>query len=87
MWTPHSKFSHVDLVVSSIERSVPFYQGLLQPIGWSGPREMLGEQGETIYYLSVDGFSSTTRTESSSGCFTVRPTGNGFAAVRVIYDR
>ena len=31
--------------------------------------------------------SSTTRTESSSSCFTVRPTGNGVAAVRVIYDR
>jgi glyoxylase I family protein len=55
MRTPLSKFSHVDLVVSSIERSLPFYQGLLEPIGWSGLREMLGEQGETIYYLSVDG--------------------------------
>jgi glyoxylase I family protein len=55
MRTSLSKFSHVDLVVSSIERSLAFYRGLLESIGWSGLREVLGEQGETIYYLSVDG--------------------------------
>jgi glyoxylase I family protein len=55
MRTSLSKFSHVDLVVSSIARSLPFYQGLLGPLGWSGLREMPGEQGETIYYLLVDG--------------------------------
>jgi hypothetical protein len=52
---PPSKISHVDLVVSSIERSLPFYRGLLEPIGWSALREAGGEQGETICYLSVDG--------------------------------
>jgi glyoxylase I family protein len=52
---PRSKISHVDLVVSSIERSLPFYRGLLEPIGWSGPRELRGEMGETIHYLSVGG--------------------------------
>jgi glyoxylase I family protein len=45
----------VDLVVSSIERSLPFYRGLLEPIGWSRLREVGGERGETIYYLSVEG--------------------------------
>jgi hypothetical protein len=30
---PTPKLSHVDLVVSSIERSLPFYRGLLEPIG------------------------------------------------------
>jgi catechol 2,3-dioxygenase-like lactoylglutathione lyase family enzyme len=50
-----SKISHVDLVVSSIARSLPFYRGLLEPIGWSGLREIQGEQGETIHYLSVEG--------------------------------
>ncbi|MBA2643999.1 MAG: VOC family protein [Solirubrobacterales bacterium] len=50
-----SKVSHVDLVVSSIGRSLPFYRGLLEPIGWSGLREAGGEQGETIHYLSVEG--------------------------------
>jgi glyoxylase I family protein len=52
---PPSKISHVDLVVSSIERSLPFYRGLLEPIGWSGLHEVRGERGETIDYLSVDG--------------------------------
>ncbi len=55
MKTPLSKISHVDLVVSSITRSLPFYRGLLEPIGWTDLREASGEQGETIYYLSVDG--------------------------------
>lgn len=50
-----SKISHVDLVVTSIERSLRFYRGLLEPIGWSGPREVGGERGETICYLSVEG--------------------------------
>jgi len=50
-----SKFSHVDLVVSSIERSLSFYRGLLEPLGWSGQREIVGERGETVHYLSVDG--------------------------------
>jgi glyoxylase I family protein len=53
--TPASKISHVDLVVSSIERSLPFYRELLEPLGWSGYRQVPGEQGETIHYLSVAG--------------------------------
>lgn len=55
MTTPISKISHVDLVVSSIPRSLPFYRELLGPLGWLGLREAPGEQGETIYYLSVEG--------------------------------
>ncbi len=50
-----SKLSHVDLVVASLERSLPFYRGLLEPIGWSGYDEIVGERGETIHYLSVPG--------------------------------
>jgi glyoxylase I family protein len=50
-----SKISHVDLVVTSIEKSLPFYRGLLKPVGWTGLNEVRGEQGETIYYLSVEG--------------------------------
>jgi catechol 2,3-dioxygenase-like lactoylglutathione lyase family enzyme len=52
---PPSKFSHVDLVVSSIERSLPFYTGLLGPIGWSRVREVPGERGETIHYIALEG--------------------------------
>jgi glyoxylase I family protein len=42
---------HVDLVVSSIERSLPFYRELLGPLGWHGISEVEGERGETIWYL------------------------------------
>jgi catechol 2,3-dioxygenase-like lactoylglutathione lyase family enzyme len=44
--------SHVDLVVSSIDRSLPFYRGLLEPLGWTDLREVTGERGEKIWYLS-----------------------------------
>ncbi len=43
---------HVDLVVSSIERSLPFYRDLLGPLGWHRLGEVEGERGETIFYLS-----------------------------------
>ena len=43
---------HVDLVVSSIERSLPFYRELLGPLGWHGISEVEGERGETIWYLN-----------------------------------
>jgi glyoxylase I family protein len=42
---------HIDLVVSSIERSLPFYRDLLAPLGYHGISEVEGERGETIYYL------------------------------------
>src|SRR5258707_4009541 len=42
---------HVDLVVSSIERSLPFYRELLGPLGWHGISEVEGERGETIWNL------------------------------------
>jgi glyoxylase I family protein len=46
---------HVDLVVSSIERSLPFYSGLLGPLGFSRIGEVEGERGETIWYLGGPG--------------------------------
>jgi catechol 2,3-dioxygenase-like lactoylglutathione lyase family enzyme len=45
------------LVVSSIERSLPFYRHLLGPLGWHGLHEVEGERGETIYYLVGPGTS------------------------------
>lgn len=44
---------HVDLVVSSLERSLPFYRGLIAALGGSQERELEGERGETIHYLST----------------------------------
>ena len=42
---------HLDLVVSSIDRSLPFYRELLRPLGWRWVHEVEGERGETIHYL------------------------------------
>jgi catechol 2,3-dioxygenase-like lactoylglutathione lyase family enzyme len=52
-----SGIHHVDIVVSSIERSLPFYRDLLGPMGWHGLGEVEGERGETIWYLSGPGSS------------------------------
>ena len=46
---------HVDLVVSSIERSLPFYSALLGPLGYHRVGQVEGERGETIWYLSGPG--------------------------------
>lgn len=48
---------HVDLVVSSIGRSLPFYRDLLGPLGWHGISQVEGERGETIWYLWGPGSS------------------------------
>jgi glyoxylase I family protein len=50
---------HVDLVVSSIERSLPFYRGLLGPLGWVGVAKQEGERGETIHYLGGPDFDGS----------------------------
>ena len=56
---------HVDLVVSSIERSLPFYRDLLAPLGFHGISEVEGERGETIYYLFGPGSSIGLREAQS----------------------
>jgi glyoxylase I family protein len=56
-----SGIHHVDLVVSSIERSLPFYRELLGPLGFHRIREVQGERGETIFYLSGPGTSVGVR--------------------------
>jgi glyoxylase I family protein len=52
---------HVDIVVSSIERSLPFYRDLLGPLGWHGVSEVQGERRETIWYLWGPGSSLGVR--------------------------
>jgi glyoxylase I family protein len=59
---------HVDLVVSSIERSLAFYTELLGPLGFHRVSEVEGERGETIWYLSGPGTSVGLReAQSESG--------------------
>jgi glyoxylase I family protein len=56
----------VDLVVRSIDRSLPFYRDLLGPLGWHGLSEVEGERGETIWYLSGPGTSIGIRSAQPS---------------------
>ena len=56
---------HLDVVVSSIERSLPFYRDLLGPLGWHGVSEVQGERGETIWYLWGPGSSVGVREAQS----------------------
>lgn len=52
-WYNHAvaHVDHLDLVVSSLDRSVRFYRELLGPLGWRWVHEVEGERGETIHYL------------------------------------
>ncbi|MFL5945842.1 MAG: VOC family protein [Gaiellaceae bacterium] len=56
---------HVDLVVSSIERSLPFYTELLGPLGFHRVAEVEGERGETIWYIGGPGSSVGLREAQS----------------------
>jgi glyoxylase I family protein len=42
---------HIDLVVSDLDRSLPFYRGLLGHLGYVGDGEIVGEQGERVVYI------------------------------------
>jgi glyoxylase I family protein len=57
-----SGIHHIDLVVSSLDRSLPFYRELLGPMGWHGLNEVEGERGETIWYLTGPGTAVGLRT-------------------------
>src|SRR5688572_11449524 len=46
---------HLDLVVTSLERSLAFYTGLLEPLGYVHRGEIAGERGERVVYLSRHG--------------------------------
>jgi glyoxylase I family protein len=56
---------HVDIVVSSLERSLPFHRELLGPLGWHGVSEVEGERGESIWYLVGPGSSVGVREAQS----------------------
>jgi catechol 2,3-dioxygenase-like lactoylglutathione lyase family enzyme len=58
---------HVDLVVSSVARSLPFYRDLLGPLGFHRIGEVEGERGETIWYIGGPGSSVGLRQAQSLG--------------------
>jgi catechol 2,3-dioxygenase-like lactoylglutathione lyase family enzyme len=46
---------HLDLVVTSLDRSLAFYRGLLEPLGYVRTSEIDGERGERVVYLGRHG--------------------------------
>ena len=58
---------HLDLVVTSLERSVAFYRELLEPLGYSRVGGIVGEQGEDVRYVSGGGASIGIREAKVAG--------------------
>ncbi|MGI8885893.1 MAG: VOC family protein [Gaiellaceae bacterium] len=58
---------HIDLVVSSIERSLPFYRELLEPLGYTRVGEVEGERGEMISYIVGPGVGVGLREAQTEG--------------------
>ena len=61
-----SKFSHVDLVVSSLERSLPLYRELLDPLGYTRAEDIVGERGERVVYLIGEALPAVSLREAQS---------------------
>jgi glyoxylase I family protein len=51
---------HLDLVVTDLERSLDFYIGLLEPLGFTRRSEIVGERGERVVYLGGTGGPSVS---------------------------
>lgn len=51
---------HLDLVVTDLERSLAWYRGLLEPLGWTRVSEIVGERGERVVYLGRSGMGSVS---------------------------
>ena len=63
-----SPIDHLDLVVTSLERSLGFYRGLLVPLGYVRVSEIAGERGERVVYLGrIGGMGSVSLREAQSG--------------------
>jgi glyoxylase I family protein len=58
-------FNHVDVVVSSLDESLPFYRELLRLLGRKGEGTIEGERGERVHYL--DGGLGLRQRQSDGG--------------------
>jgi len=57
---------HLDLVVSDLERSLEFYNGLLRPLGFTRNSEIVGERGERVVYIGGTGGPSVSLRQSQA---------------------
>ncbi len=63
---------HLDLVVTSLERSLAFYRGLLTALGYVRVSEIAGERGERVLYLGrAGGMGSVSLREAQSDAHAV----------------
>jgi catechol 2,3-dioxygenase-like lactoylglutathione lyase family enzyme len=62
-----SAIDHLDLVVTSLEQSLDFYRGLLEPLGYVRLSEIAGERGERVLYIGrIGGMGSVSLREAQS---------------------
>ena len=67
-----SAIDHLDLVVTSLERSLAFYRGLLEPLGYVRVSEIVGERGEQVVYVGrIGGMGSVSLREAQSDAHAV----------------
>ena len=65
---------HLDLVVSDLERSLGFYNGLLGPLGYVRNAQIEGERGEKVVYLGrPGGYWSVSLRQKQSGAHDEKP--------------
>jgi glyoxylase I family protein len=57
---------HLDLVVTDLERSLEFYNGLLEPLGFVRNSEIEGERGERVVYIGGTGGASVSLRQAQS---------------------
>ena len=59
-----SGVDHLDLVVTSLDESLDFYRGLLEPLGYTRTSEIAGERGERVVYIGGPGGTAVTTSVS-----------------------
>ena len=57
---------HLDLVVSSLDRSLPLYRELLAPLGYERESPIVGERGEHVVYLHGPGLVAVSLREAQA---------------------
>jgi glyoxylase I family protein len=66
MSDPVRGVDHLDLVVTDLERSLEFYNGLLEPLGFVRNSEIEGERGERVVYIGGTGGASVSLRQAQS---------------------
>jgi glyoxylase I family protein len=57
---------HLDLVVASLERSLPLYRELLEPLGYTRTGTIVGERGEEVVYLTGEDVTPVSLRQAQS---------------------